>query len=289
LPLFVASSKESSGVADAINRNLDAFADITVWKNWAFPSLESTLTGLQDAMENHYFGIFVATPDDLSTIRGQELRVVRDNVIFELGLFIGRYGPAHCFVVCPRGAGTHLPSDILGATVSYYDGERFKRAPEATMNAVTSGIQFAMRKQAIAERLSAGLYFGSEHKDFSTSDWKTYSGKPMSVEVQADGSIAFPGSMEEGWKHPPDRDSLRAPGETFAFRIRAESEVRVYPVLELAGGQRQIVKINTGYPNWGVPAGGDEYRVPLPPDFPRDWKVVVVDLESVARDLGQAF
>jgi predicted nucleotide-binding protein with TIR-like domain len=286
LPLFIASSKESTAVADAINRNLDAFAEVTVWKNWEFPSLESTLAGLRTALENHYFGIFVATPDDLSTIRGQELRVARDNVIFELGLFIGRYGSTHCFVVCPRGEGIHLPSDILGATVSFYDGERFKRAQEAAMNPVTSGIKNAMQKQAVAERLAAGLYFGPEHKNFSTPDWRTYSGKPIPVEVQADGSISFPGTTEEGWRHPADRDSLRAPGRTFAFRIRAETEVRIYPVIELADGKRQIVKINTHYPNWGVPAGGDEYRVPLPPDFPSHWKVVVVDLESVASDLG---
>ena len=285
LPIFVASSKESLGVADAINRNLDSFADVTVWKNWVFPSLESTLTGLQDALESHYFGIFVATPDDLSTIRGQDLQVVRDNVIFELALFIGRYGPAHCFLVCPMGASTHLPSDILGATIFPYNAERFKSSPDATLNPVTSRIQLAIQKQAIAERLFVGLYSGSEHKEFSTSDWDTYSGKPMSVEVQPDGSIVFPGSLEDGWRHPPDRDSLRAPGETFAFRIRAESDVRVYPVLEPASGRQQIVKVDTNFPDWGLPEGSNEYRVPLPPVFPRNWKVVVVDLESVARDL----
>lgn len=286
LPVFVASSKESLGVADAINRNLDAFADITVWKNWEFPSLQSTLMGLQDALESHYFGIFVATPDDLSTVRGQDLRVVRDNVIFELALFIGRYGPAHCFLVCPTGANTHLPSDILGTTIFPYDAERFKSSADATLRPVTSRIQIAIQKQAIAERLFAGLYSGSEHKAFSTSDWETYSGKKMSVEVQPDGSIIFPGSMVEGWRHPPDRDSLRAPGETFAFRIRAQSDVRVYPVLELASGRQQIVKVDTNYPDWGIPEGSNEYRVPLPPVFPRGWKVVAVDLESVARDLG---
>lgn len=286
LPLFVASSKESLAVADAINRNLDAFADVTVWKNWAFPSLESTLAGLQDALENHYFGIFVATPDDISTIRGQQLPVVRDDVMFELALFIGRYGPAHCFVVCPRGAGTHLPSDILGATVFSYDAERFKDAPDAALNPATSRIQLAMQKQGIAERLSSGLYFGSEHKELSTLDWKTYSGKSVSVEVRDDGSIVFPGSMEEGWRYPPDRDSLRSPGKALAFRIRAESEVRVYAFLELASGQKQIVKVDTSYPDWGMPVGSNEYRVPLPPVFPRNWKVVMVDLESVARDLG---
>lgn len=284
LPLFVASSRESLDVANAINRNLDSFADVTVWKNWAFPSLESTLVGLREAMEKNYFGIFVAAPDDISIIRGQTLPTVRDNVIFELGLFIGRHGPAHCFVVCPQRAGAHLPSDILGATVYSYDADRFKKEPDAAMNPATSSIELEIQKRAIEERLATGLYFGTEHKEFTALDWKSYVGKPMSLEV--DRNITFPGSMEDGWRHPPDRDSLRAPGKTFAFRIRAESEVRVYPFLELAGGKKLTVKINTRCTDWGIHAGENEYRVPLPPDFPRHWKVVVVDLESIARGLG---
>ncbi|MFS1985958.1 TIR domain-containing protein [Vibrio breoganii] len=36
--------------------------------------------------------IFVLSPDDVVKIRGTEQTVTRDNVVFELGMFIGRLG-----------------------------------------------------------------------------------------------------------------------------------------------------------------------------------------------------
>jgi hypothetical protein len=69
------------------------------------------------------FGIFVFHRDDKSTIRGTEYSVVRDNVLFELGLFIGALGLERCFVLVPKSveAEFRLPADLAGLTVSSYD------------------------------------------------------------------------------------------------------------------------------------------------------------------------
>lgn len=70
------------------------------------------------------FAIFVFTPDDLATIRDQKKLIVRDNVLFELGLFIGTLGKQRCFIVKPRDAELHFPTDLLGLTPADYDGNR---------------------------------------------------------------------------------------------------------------------------------------------------------------------
>jgi predicted nucleotide-binding protein len=55
-----------------------------------------------DALDDAKFGLFVFALDDLTAIRGQEMRTARDNVIFELGLFVGRLGREHSFVLMPK-------------------------------------------------------------------------------------------------------------------------------------------------------------------------------------------
>ena len=48
----------------------------------------------------------------------------RDNVIFELGLFIGRIGRRRSFLVEPRGEEAKLPSDLSGITSITYKYDR---------------------------------------------------------------------------------------------------------------------------------------------------------------------
>ena len=74
------------------------------------------------------FGLFVFAPDNLTRIRGHAIETTRDNVIFELGLFIGRLGRERTFIVMPKDiVDLHLPSDLLGVnTVSFTKPENPK-------------------------------------------------------------------------------------------------------------------------------------------------------------------
>ena len=64
------------------------------------------------------------SPDDIVKIRGGTFAAVRDNVIFEFGLYVGRLGREHSVIVTPKGEEPRLPSDLLGVTVLKYDGAR---------------------------------------------------------------------------------------------------------------------------------------------------------------------
>jgi predicted nucleotide-binding protein len=52
---------------------------------------------LMAAVESCDFAVFVLLPEDHTDNRGQEALTVRDNVIFELGLFLGKLGRARNF------------------------------------------------------------------------------------------------------------------------------------------------------------------------------------------------
>lgn len=131
--IFIASAAESLDVADAINSNLDHEAEVTVWKD-GFNLSQNTIDDLVKKAGAVDFAIFVFTPDDVTTIRDQEKRTVRDNVVFELGLFTGTLGKERCFMVKPRGEDLHLPTDLLGLNPADYEGNRSDGNLEAAVN-----------------------------------------------------------------------------------------------------------------------------------------------------------
>jgi predicted nucleotide-binding protein len=123
--VFIGSSSEQLDVAHAVQLNLERHCDCTVWDQRAFALSSTILDDLLARLDQCDFGIFVFGPDDLVTIRDRQFATTRDNVVFELGLFIGRLGRERTFVVMPRDVGDfRLPSDLLGVTPAEYDGTR---------------------------------------------------------------------------------------------------------------------------------------------------------------------
>ncbi len=123
--IFIGSSREGVKIADAIHYNLTRDAECTVWKDGVFQLSNNTLASLIDALRTSDFGIFVFSPDDITIMRGETANTVRDNVLFELGLFIGRLGQERCFFLIPdKSSDLRLPSDLAGVTPGYYESER---------------------------------------------------------------------------------------------------------------------------------------------------------------------
>ena len=123
--VFIGSSTEGLSVAYAVQTNLQYACEPTVWSHGVFQLTKPGLSSLIDALSNFDFAVFCITPDDEVNLRGEGRRVVRDNVIFEFGLFLGRLGPDRVFFVVPRDmADLHLPSDLLGVTPATYDAHR---------------------------------------------------------------------------------------------------------------------------------------------------------------------
>ena len=122
--LFIASSVESLGIAEAVNVNLDHDLEVTIWKGGTFKLSSSAIDDLVAKSSTVDFALFIFTPDDVIKIRDRNQHVVRDNVIFEMGLFVGAIGKERSFILKPRDVEMHLPSDLLGVTPADYDSNR---------------------------------------------------------------------------------------------------------------------------------------------------------------------
>lgn len=119
--IFIASSDESLQVAYAIQTNLDNIAEVTVWDQGIFSPSKYTLEALLDTLRQTDFGIFVFSPEDQTTLKNKEYQTVRDNVIFELGLFIAGLGIDQTAIIKQKDIELfHMPSDLLGLSVACY-------------------------------------------------------------------------------------------------------------------------------------------------------------------------
>ena len=145
--VFVASSVEGLDIAYPLQVNLQHDADITVWSQGVFSLSVTPLDSITEALNSSDFGIFVFSPDDESKMRGNVTDTVRDNVIFELGLFIGKLGKRRCFIVMPDNINFHIPTDLVGVTPAKYSGERDKSEIAAALGPACHEIRQAMRLQ----------------------------------------------------------------------------------------------------------------------------------------------
>lgn len=146
--VFIASSAESIHVAHALQEELEYVAESTVWSQGAFELSKYSLESLTEVLDTADFGLFVFAPDDVVNIRGAEKVTVRDNVVFELGLFIGRLGRERNFIVLPKSAHTdfHLPTDLIGITPGHYDANRQDKNIRAALGPVSTKISKAITK-----------------------------------------------------------------------------------------------------------------------------------------------
>ena len=120
--LFIVSTVEALPVAEDIKLNLDhADIDVTLWSQPdTFQAGSYTLESLEKAIKSHDFGLAIMSADDVVISRKVELAAPRDNVIFELGLFMGSLGRERTLIAFPRGHESKLASDLQGLTPLTY-------------------------------------------------------------------------------------------------------------------------------------------------------------------------
>lgn len=176
--LFIGSSVEGLEIAYAIQSELEHDSEPTVWSQGVFNLTQSTLSDLLSALDTFDAAIFVMSPDDVVKMRGQEQTVTRDNVLFELGMFIGRLGPEKTFMVKPRNSQDfHVPTDLLGLTPGVYDNER----SDGNLQAALGPFCFQVRKQL------AQMTIKSEAIEFHESDIDVKYNELMNKLIQLGG------------------------------------------------------------------------------------------------------
>ncbi|GBQ07906.1 cyclic nucleotide-binding domain protein [Acetobacter cerevisiae DSM 14362] len=129
IKVFLICSTEALPIARAVQTAFehDNFLT-TLWTDGVFKISHYPLQSLEEQVDSSDFAIAVAHADDLTIFRGQEWPSSRDNVVFELGLFMGRLGRQRAILMEPRESKIKLPSDLAGITTITY---RFEEGSDA--------------------------------------------------------------------------------------------------------------------------------------------------------------
>ena len=120
--LFIGSSKEALDIAIKVAEKLKKNANIKLWNKDVFEISTTSIESLFIQLNESDFGIFIFYPDDTIQMKGKKFKITRDNVIFELGLFMGRLGRERCIIMVPeKQRNLKLPSDLLGVVYTFYN------------------------------------------------------------------------------------------------------------------------------------------------------------------------
>src|SRR4051812_30920111 len=125
--LFIGSSTEGLDFARAVRASLNDAAETVLWNDGVFGLGRTYIESLISAVSRFDFAALVLTPDDQMVVRNDETLGPRDNIIFELGLFMGRLGRDRTFIVRPASGPLKIPSDLAGVSVATFDWPRSDR------------------------------------------------------------------------------------------------------------------------------------------------------------------
>ena len=145
LQLFIGSSSEALPIATKIK---DRFAkdnlEVRLWSENVFGASEATMESLESASMGADFAIILCTADDVIKKRGKSPAVLRDNILFELGLFMGGIGRPRTLIVREKGKPLQLPSDLAGIT--YLSMSTEEGAIEQSLDEITTAVKKRIRE-----------------------------------------------------------------------------------------------------------------------------------------------
>ena len=119
--VFIGSSDEALTEATHLSRSLSRNnLACKLWTQGVFQLSQTTIEELVRASQECDFAVLFLTPDDMTSSRGRRKSSPRDNVVFELGLFMGAIGRDRTYIAMPKGVDLKLPTDLLGLTHAPY-------------------------------------------------------------------------------------------------------------------------------------------------------------------------
>lgn len=123
--IFIGSSSEGLMTADCIYKSLRSKSVVPqLWTKGVFECTKTTIEDLVHTANVCDFAIIVLTRDDVTRSRGRAKSSPRDNVVFELGLFMGALSRDRTYVVAQKGDDLKLPTDLLGVKLLVYNKQR---------------------------------------------------------------------------------------------------------------------------------------------------------------------
>jgi hypothetical protein len=202
--VFIGSSSEGLDLAKALQVLLDKECEVTIWSQGVFGLSDGTLETLIAASKDYDFAALILTPDDVTISRTITNKAPRDNVLFELGLFVGSLGIHRTFIIVERESDTKLPSDLGGITRASYTVHTNGNL-QATLGAVATAIQLKIstlgplnrdNESSLAQQKQQGVRYVRYKYAFEPLFW-------LSVLEEADQSLEMVGHALHTWCEEP--------------------------------------------------------------------------------------
>ena len=148
--VFIGSSTNSIEVAQAVRARLESDGEITIWNEGFFTSGSTFIETLTTKVARFDFGIFLFHADDITKVEEQEFNSPRDNVIFELGLFMGHLGRERTFILHQLSDKIKIPSDLSGSTTLTFTWEKPYGNNRPVVGAAADEIRLAIKNLGIS-------------------------------------------------------------------------------------------------------------------------------------------
>lgn len=148
--IFIGSSSEGLEIANQVRDFLVQNSyDCSLWNDGGLSALNTRAwDSLLLASLEYDYGVMVMTKDDVTISRGKKSASVRDNILFEFGLFLGRLDYRKTFVLVEQGI--KLPSDFNGVSLSFFD----KSKPDSLTQSLQNILRHLKQESSVA-----GLHF----------------------------------------------------------------------------------------------------------------------------------
>lgn len=277
--VFVASSQEAVEIASEIQLALHPYATVRLWTQDLFLASSVPLDDLLRELDSWDFGIFIFSPDDIVKLRDRTHHAIRDNVLFELGLVMGRLGKLCAFIVRPKGSeSARIPSDLIGINPIFYDQSSSPNISSASMGPACTELRKAIQRRFIPK---AGLYTDDTFRATISEGWHTYLSNPGSIFFDA-GVVQLRGTTDAGFEYPDFE--VKAPTRFLLFRIKRISPdfpVVIYTAYKYGTGEVTHLMASTGLREfgWGIPT--NEFRIPLANLPVGKWHPVLIDTDAL--------
>lgn len=243
--VFIGSSSEGLEIGKYLQVDLERTGLCVVerWDQGVFQASSYTLEALAKAAQRSDFAVLIATPDDTVSSRGNSQFVARDNVIFELGLFIGAIGRERTYIVADQSEKLNLPSDLGGLTwLPYHRRDN----PRSAVNEAAIGITERIRELGPRNRRAYGSAadvdqtlrseIGYICSSARAQGWKVKTNSDLTLRLESRTGKRFTFSIDDPTRA---REELRSFAASLrAHGLRVNRRVRQRPSLEASSFPR---------------------------------------------------
>jgi hypothetical protein len=170
--VFISSSLESRPLAEHLKRNLSSDANVITSAESLFSVAQPPLGKYSESLVNADFVVFLVDLGGAVRTRGAVEPRARDNVIFELGVFIGRLGPDRVLVVDTTAGPNKFkaPTDVSGLTILRPQETSAAESPEQLSKYIADEVRRRGRIAAptqSAETATYSCFISYSHHDES--------------------------------------------------------------------------------------------------------------------------